>query len=93
MGAQVQHTPDGYVVKWQEEHEVYSLRCFGDYHSAAYEFRDMVNNYMGDDRDRRLKQLAASYDPKKKYSYPEPTKVGIANLKRQREWNENKSTD
>lgn len=70
----------GYVVVYQEDYDVKPLRAFVS-PGAAKEFRDMVNNYNKDDRERRIRGLAATYDPKKLYSYPESSPVGIAKLK------------
>lgn len=69
----------GYVVVYQEGYDVKPLRAFFS-PGAATEFRDMVNNYTKDDRERRIKGLAATYDPKKVYRYPERTNIGIAKL-------------
>lgn len=70
----------GYVVVWFENYTTTPLRAF-ESPGAALEFREMVNNYAKPDKERRIKGLAASYDPKKVYYYPEPTTVGIARLK------------
>lgn len=73
----------GWVVVWTEDYQSYPLRNFGDYQSAAIEFARMVNEYSKDDLDRRIKGLIESYDPNVRYTYPEPTNVGIAKLKKQ----------
>lgn len=75
----------GYVVVWTEDGHTYPLRNFGDYQSAAIEFAQMVNKYDKDDLDRRIGNLIESYDPKVRYSYPEPTNIGIAKLKKQKQ--------
>lgn len=69
----------GYVVVWFEDHTATPLRAFFS-PGAASEFRDMVNDYANPDKERRIKGLAATYDPKKVYTYPERTNVGIAKL-------------
>lgn len=69
----------GYVVVYQDGYDVKPLRAFVS-PGAATEFRDMVNNYDKDDRERRIRGLADSYDPKKVYNYPERTRIGIAKL-------------
>lgn len=74
----------GYVVVWTENYQSFPLRNFGDWQSAAIEFAKMVNDYSKDDKDRRIKGLIESYDPKVAYSYPEPTNVGIAKLTKQK---------
>ena len=74
----------GYVVVWTENYQSFPLRNFGDYQSAAIEFAKMVNDYSKDDKDRRIKGLIRSYDPKVAYSYPEPASVGIAKLTKQK---------
>lgn len=71
----------GYVVTYQEGYDVSPLRAFFS-PGAALEFRDMVNNYTKDDKERRIKGLADSYDPSDVYDYPEPSSVGIAKLKK-----------
>lgn len=73
----------GYVVVWVEDYQSYPLRNFGDYQSAAIEFARMVNEYSKDDLDRRINGLINSYDPNVRYTYPKPTNVGIAKLKKQ----------
>ncbi len=75
----------GYVVVWVEDGQSFPLRNFGDYQSAAIEFARMVNEYSKDDFDRRIKGLIESYDPNNRYSYPEPTNIGIAKLTKQRQ--------
>lgn len=70
----------GYVVVWFEDHIATPLRAFFS-PGAASEFRNMVNDYAKPDKERRIKALAASYDPEKVYNYPEPTNFGIAKLK------------
>lgn len=74
----------GYVVVWTENYQSYPLRNFGEYQSAAIEFAKMVNNYSKGDKDRRIKGLIESYDPQEAYSYPEPTRLGIAKLTKQK---------
>ena len=74
----------GYVVVWVEDEQSFPLRNFGDYQSAAIEFARMVNEYIKDDLDRRIKGLIDTYDPAIKYSYPESANVGIAKLTKQR---------
>lgn len=71
----------GYVVVWFENHISTPLRAFFS-PGAAWEFRNMVNDYAKPDKERRIKALAASYDPNKTYYYPEPTTFGIARLKK-----------
>lgn len=70
------------VVVWQDGYDVKPLRKFIS-PGAAYEFRNLINDYRKDDLERKVKIFAETYDSNKKYSYPEPTKVGIAKLK---EW-------
>lgn len=70
----------GYVVVWFENCTATPLRAFFS-PGAAWEFRKMIENYTKPDKERRLKALAASYDPGKVYNYPEPTNFGIAKLK------------
>lgn len=69
----------GYVVTYQEGYDVKPLRAFFS-PGAALEFRDMVNNYTKDDKERRIKGLADSYNPSAVYGYPEETNIGIAKL-------------
>lgn len=71
----------GYVVVWFENHISTPLRAFFS-PGAAWEFRNMVNDYAKPDKERRIKRLAASYTPTEVYYYPEPSKIGIAKLKR-----------
>lgn len=71
----------GYVVVWFENHISTPLRAFFS-PGAAWEFRNMVNDYTKPDKERRIKALAASYTPTEVYYYPEPSKIGIAKLKR-----------
>ncbi len=70
----------GYVVVWFENHISTPLRAFFS-PGAAWEFKNMVNDYNKPDKERRIKALAASYDTTKVYYYPEPTIIGIARLK------------
>lgn len=70
----------GYVVVWFENYTATPLRAFFS-PGAAWEFRKMIENYTKPDKERRIKALAASYDPGKVYNYPEPTNFGIAKLK------------
>lgn len=70
-----------YIVYWQEDYKCTPLRAFFS-PGAALEFRDMVNNYNRDDKERRIRALAASYRRTDIYDYPECTNLGIAKLKR-----------
>lgn len=75
----------GYVVKWFEDGSVSPLRNFGDYHSAAIEFRDYINNKMAmtDKLDKRVRGWAETYDPKEKYTYPDIRQSGEVTLRKQ----------
>lgn len=71
----------GDVVVWFENSHSTPLRAFFS-PGAASEFRDMVNDYNKPDKERRIKALAASYDPTKVFNYPKPSNIGIARLER-----------
>ncbi len=60
----------GYVVMWTENHTTKPLRCFGQYQSAAFEFRDWLNRCTDEKLGWWVKRYAETYDPAKKYSYP-----------------------
>lgn len=84
MNAFIQTTKDGYIVMWKQDSVAVPLRCFGDYRSAAMEFRDYLNNEEWKRKEQQIRIWAASYNPAVKYSYPEySAKSGIA-LKRQK---------
>lgn len=76
--ANVSTMPEGYVViaticdangNW----ESMPTRCFGDYKSAAMEFRNFINdnNIEPDKFERQVRQWTKSYDSNVKYTYPE----------------------
>lgn len=71
----------GYVVVWFENYISTPLRAFFS-PGAAWEYSKMVNDYTKPDKEQRIKALAASYSPTEVYCYPEPSKIGIAKLKR-----------
>lgn len=78
MSAYIETTKDGYVVMWSENYVARPLRCFGNYHSAAMEFRNYLNNEHWERKERQIEMWAKSYDPAAKYSYPEFSKsMGI----------------
>ena len=61
----------GYVVMVTEGITHTPLRNFGEYLSAAMEFRDWLNRCRDEKLERWVKDYAATYDPNKRYSYPE----------------------
>lgn len=76
--ANVSTMPEGYVViatiydangNW----ESMPTMCFGDYKSAAMEFRNFINdnNIEPDKFERQVRQWTKSYDSNVKYTYPE----------------------
>lgn len=76
--ANIQTVPDGYVVMVtiydaNGNRDTMPTRCFGEYKSAAIEFRNFINdnNIEPDKFERQIKLWAKSYDPAVKYSYPE----------------------
>lgn len=71
MKAFIENTKDGYVVMWTENYVTRPLRCFGDYYSAAMEFRNYLNNEGWERKERQIEGWAKTYDPTAKYSYPE----------------------
>lgn len=77
--------PEGYVVCWTDEFGNKPLRNFGDYKSAAIEFRDYINRrlLLTDDAELRIKGWIKSYDPERLYSYPE-IKGDTVTLKKQK---------
>lgn len=77
MSAYKTRTKDGYVVVWQEGHDVKPLKCFGDYQSAAIEFCNILNNRFWESKDSQIKLWKKSFDPSVKYSYPEFSRTGI----------------
>jgi len=77
MSAHKTSTRHGYVVVWQEGHDVMPLKCFGDYQSAAIEFCNILNNRFWERKHLQIKAWAKSFNPADKYTYPEMTKLGI----------------
>lgn len=69
-------TPDGYVVGWFDGIETIPLACFGDWHSAAIQFRRMVDKRYSElkpkEFQRMLDYLRRDYqhEPKRKCTYP-----------------------
>lgn len=89
--ADVKTEPCGYVV-WGHisdtngNIEHYPLRNFGEYRSAATEFRDYINRPKID-YDKLLREVrkwATSYNPETLYTYPTILKSGAIALIRQR---------
>lgn len=71
MRAFIKNTNDGYVVMWTENYVTRPLRCFGDYHSAAIEFRNILNGEVWDRKERQIEGWIKTYRPTVKYTYPE----------------------
>lgn len=61
----------GYVVMVSDGITHTPLRNFGEYFSAAMEFRNWLNRCHSERLDRWVRDFAATYDPHKRYSYPE----------------------
>lgn len=74
----------GYVVMWSENHSHTPLRNFGQYQSAAMEFRNWLNNCVDERLSRWIKTYASSYDPANKYTYPEFNNNNRPTLRRQK---------
>ena len=68
---------EGYVVCWTEGYDLRPLKNFGQYKSAAMEFRDAINHSTADSLDRQLKGWIKTYDPAVLYSYPRVTATGV----------------
>lgn len=76
--AYIDTTPQGYVVKVAitspvDIIEVKALRNFGDYKSAAIEFRDFINHgFAGTpaELERHINGWAKTYNPADLYTYP-----------------------
>lgn len=77
---------EGYVVCWFDQYQCTPLRNFGDYKSAAIEFRDHINNklILQDGYERRIQGWAKSYNPSDLYSYPEISSNGSITLRKQK---------
>lgn len=82
MSAHKMSTEHGYVVVWQDGHNVMPLKCFGDYQSAAIEFCNILNKHYWEKKDYQIKAWAKSFNPAEKYTYPQLTKLGVT-LRRQ----------
>ena len=85
--AEVKTEPHGYVVWATIDNEHLPLRNFGDYQSAAIEFRNYINNPKVVDYERlvrNVKQWAKSYTPDELYTYPTILKNGNIALIKQR---------
>lgn len=61
----------GYVVMVSEGITHKPLRNFGDYYSAAMEFRNWINQCTDERLERWIKGWAETYNPAAKYTYPE----------------------
>ena len=77
----------GWVVFWHENYEpAKPLINFGWWQSAAINMVSIINDKLAgtDKLERWIKLRIKSYDPDKKYQYPEITKGGDIKLKRQK---------
>lgn len=68
---------EGYVVCWTEGYELQPLRNFGDWKSAAIEFRDYINHSTGDSLPKQIAHWRKTYDPNTLYAYPHKTSLGM----------------
>lgn len=74
----------GYVVMVYEGNTHTPLRNFGEMLSAAMEFRNWINKCTDERLPRWIVDYAATYDPSKRYTYPEWRTDGRPHLRRQR---------
>lgn len=74
----------GYVVCWLENRVNKPLRNFGEMQSAAIEFRNYINSCTDERLQQWLKAWASTYNPDKKYTYPDFMKDGRVTLHQQR---------
>lgn len=68
---------EGYVVVWFDGEEAKPLKNFGDWKSAAIEFRDFLNHHTTDRTSKQIAEWIRKYDPQKLYSYPHMTSLGM----------------
>jgi len=64
---------------------LYRLRNFGEYKSAAMEFRNFINDndIDADTLERKIRGWSQTYDPKKLFTYPVIRDRKTVTLKRQ----------
>lgn len=72
-------TPDGYVVGWDDGNETLPLACFGDWQSAAIQYRRMLDRLQSETTFEKFQSYirlkSSLYLPSEIYGYP----VKIAN--------------
>lgn len=84
MRAWIDNRDEGYVVMWHDGYSHRPLRCFGQMQSAAFEFRNWLNNCVDERLPRWITMWADTYDPDLKFSYPEFNENNRPNLRRQK---------
>lgn len=74
----------GYVVCWLENRTNTPLRNFGQMQSAAFEFRNWLNQCTDERLHRWIRLWADTYNPAEKHTYPEFNNNNRPTLRKQR---------